>query len=202
MWYDEGEMMEMDGKPVWTVRAEKVPGQRRITSYMTAAEKLAYAEENEQIRRREVKKAEETMKNKILLMGKFLNLGIPTGGYYNKDNEKHREDIMNIGGAPIARAPIPKPAETRPTARPPVAEPRHFAWIHIYYKGYNFRIIIHNKPLDTQGDWTAEGKLFVKTMPTDKEEVYLQGESENTIWSQINLEFPRLSYEKKMIYIK
>ncbi|CAG4980508.1 unnamed protein product [Parnassius apollo] len=109
MWYSDRENLVIDKEQVMYVRAEKIPGQKKITSSMSDDEKLAVAEENERIREAAVKLAEMETLKKIYLTGKFLNLGIPEQGYYDKNNSKHREAIINTAKkAPeLEKPPIP-----------------------------------------------------------------------------------------------
>ncbi|CAG4986838.1 unnamed protein product [Parnassius apollo] len=101
MWYSDGENLVIDKEQVMYVRAEKIPGQKKITSSMSDDEKLAVAEENERIRQAAVKLAEMETLKKIYLTGKFLNLGIPEQGYYDKNNPKHREAITEKPPTPV-----------------------------------------------------------------------------------------------------
>lgn len=186
------------------VRAEKIAGQRRINSRHNNEEKLQIAKLNEEIRQKAVKEAEAKLKKRILLIGKFLNLGIPEGGYYDENNEQHRKAITETA--------TPKPETTattttepiRATARPPVTTPtaappeaRHHVWLHVTYIGYNFRIIIHDQALGTQGDWTADGKLFVNKVPTGEEQITITANTESYLWDTINRNLSSLDENKK-----
>lgn len=94
-WYnDNPEQITIDGKDVLVIRAEKIPGQKRINEKMTDEEKLETAANNEKIRAAAVAQAEKEIGKKIMLTGKFLNLGIPEGGYYHSDKPEHKNAIL------------------------------------------------------------------------------------------------------------
>lgn len=107
-WYnDNPETIEIDGNEVLVIRAEKIPGQRKITTKMTNEEKLHIAETNEHTRQAAVAQAEKETGKRIMLTGKFLNLGIPDGGYYQSDREDHKQAILKTA--------TPKPTAAQPT---------------------------------------------------------------------------------------
>lgn len=115
-WYNEvQETHESGGNTYYVIRAEKVPGQKKITNKMSNDEKLAVAEENEIIRQAALSKAIHETGKRFMLTGKFLNLGIPAGGHYDHNNEEHRKAVLDTATPRPVSRPAPKPkAEYRP----------------------------------------------------------------------------------------
>lgn len=189
-----------DGVERLIVRAEKIPGQKKITANMTDEKKLSTAAQNEDLRRAEVWKAEKESGKRIMLIGKFLNLGIPDGGHYDSENRDHRELIVNVGKPPGAKQPPkpkeqpPKPAEPQPPS-PPRAQERAqktFQWLKVNYKGLRFKIVL--TLIDQREVWEAEATIKVKKLPRLEEEyVYLEGDNESTIWSEIGIQLREMT---------
>lgn len=219
-WYDDAEVVTLDGQPVTVVRAEKIPGQKKITSTMSNEEKLRTARENENIRLAAVQLAEQESGKKIMLAGKFLNLGIPEGGYYIKSNENHRQSILNTATTPKppaqAAAPRPpaqapaKPAQTTPKppaptahqepgpSKPPEKPKKTHQWLSITYKGIHFRIVLTLGPSTSVGK--AEAVIHVNRLPeTDQEMIELFATNENLMWRVIQRTLPELSQEEKTL---
>lgn len=97
-WYETTDKTIENGITTLHIRAEKIPGQQRITATMSDVEKVDVAIYNQRLRDTEVSKAEQTLENtKIQLTGKFLNLGIVENGRFNILNEDHVRAIMNTG---------------------------------------------------------------------------------------------------------
>lgn len=113
-WWDDGEKITIDGQEYTIVRAEKVPGQRKITKTMTADEKLEVAKQNQQIRDGAIAIAER-QGVKIQLRGKFSILGIQDGGYYDDQNPVHRIQVVNTATEPVIQVPV-EPAEPDPNS--------------------------------------------------------------------------------------
>uniref|UniRef100_A0A2A4J3C3 Phospholipase A2-like domain-containing protein n=1 Tax=Heliothis virescens TaxID=7102 RepID=A0A2A4J3C3_HELVI len=107
-WYTgEHEIITMQNQEYLVIRAEKIPGQKKITKTMTDEEKLDTALKNEELRQAAVQIAEKETGKRIMLTGKFLNLGIPEGGYYIPSHEAHRKAILDT-------ATTPKPVPAKP----------------------------------------------------------------------------------------
>lgn len=81
------------------VRAEKIPGQKKISTSMTSEQKLEIARQNEETRRKAIEEASRKGV-RVHLTGKFLNLGIPEGGYYDDKDEVHRKQIIDTATKP------------------------------------------------------------------------------------------------------
>lgn len=93
-WYEIGEL-NVDGITRY-VKADTVPGQKRINGKMTDEEKLKIAFNNHEIR----KKALNELKARnipIIYIGKNTPMGIPANGHYDADNNEHRLAIIKVG---------------------------------------------------------------------------------------------------------
>lgn len=96
-WFEEGDR-SVPG--VIYIRVEKVPGQKRLQSTMTADEKLNIAVENQDIRNRDLDKANKMMNPigmTVMLNGKNLNLGITNQKGTFEFTEEQVKAVRNYG---------------------------------------------------------------------------------------------------------
>lgn len=123
-WYEDGEDdVDEDGKPIKWIRADKVPGQSRITTTMTQKQKTDTAYNNEVTRLMTIEAIEKKipLPYHIRLRGKNLNLGITTEGHYGGSDaeQKALEEYGKPKTKPPAPTEAPKPATPAPVPATP-----------------------------------------------------------------------------------
>lgn len=98
-WHDEGDLdTAPDGTQFRWIKADKVPGQKRLRGMMSDDEKLLIALENERTRQYE---QQNLRQHGIIIKytGKNTPMGIPGQGYYDYTNPKHKLAVIKVGRA-------------------------------------------------------------------------------------------------------
>lgn len=202
-WYDDGEQTtDENGRPVTFIRADKVPGQKRIYGKMSEDQKLAIAKENNEIRKAAQQKLEQEGIY-VRFTGTNRPLGITRSGNYY-DTPAERLEVVTVGSTvdgPMARRlreqietgadeqiePQPSTSTQQPKEKEKPKEKPKFKKLKVNLKGSHISLILYHDA-EALKDNPDKGipKLQIEGYPGNLPGNEQYCANEEQLWSYLN----------------